>query len=84
MVADLCFVHCVCVSVLSFSCLLFVRSGIALSEANRMNLALPGLALAQQLYVSVQALGAGRQATTALTLALEAMNGIQAKKTENK
>jgi hypothetical protein len=42
-----------------------------------MGLALPGLALAQQLFVSVQALGAGRQATTALTLALEAMNGIK-------
>jgi len=50
---------------------------IGLSEANRMGLALPGLALAQQLFVSVQALGAGRQATTALTLALEAMNGIK-------
>lgn len=51
--------------------------GIAIREANAMGLSLPGLALAQQLYVSTQALGAGKQATTALTLALEALNGIQ-------
>lgn len=51
--------------------------GIALSEANRMGLALPGLALAQQLYVATQALGAGKQATTALILAIEAVNGIK-------
>lgn len=51
--------------------------GIALNEANKMNLALPGLTLAQQLYVATQAQGAGMQATTALTLALEAMNNIK-------
>ena len=51
--------------------------GIALAEARRMNLALPGLALAQQLYISVQALGHGRDGTHALVLALAAMSGIE-------
>ena len=37
--------------------------GIALEEAGRMRLSLPGLALAHQLYVAVQALGHGRQGT---------------------
>jgi len=56
----------------------FVKDlGIALSEAKRMQLALPGLALAEQLYVAVQAQGAGQQATTALLLALEALNGVK-------
>ncbi len=50
--------------------------GIALEEARRMGLALPGLALAHQLYVSVQALGHGRKGTHALYLALAAMSGI--------
>jgi 3-hydroxyisobutyrate dehydrogenase len=45
--------------------------GIALAEARRMNLALPGLALVQQLYVAVQAQGHGRKGTHALVLALE-------------
>jgi len=51
--------------------------GIALGEANKMKLSLPGLALAQQLYVATQAQGAGMQSTTALTLALEAINNIK-------
>jgi 3-hydroxyisobutyrate dehydrogenase and related beta-hydroxyacid dehydrogenases len=50
--------------------------GIALEEARRMGLALPGLALAHQLYVSVQALGHGKKGTHALLLALAAMSGI--------
>lgn len=50
--------------------------GIALEEARRMGLALPGLALAHQLYVSVQALGHGKKGTHALQLALAAMSGI--------
>lgn len=50
--------------------------GIALEEARRMGLALPGLALAHQLYVSVQALGHGRKGTHALQLALAALSGI--------
>jgi len=45
--------------------------GIALEEARRMNLALPGLALVHQLYVAVQAQGHGRKGTHALVLALE-------------
>ena len=44
--------------------------GIALAEARRMNLALPGLALAHQLYVAVQAQGHGRKGTHALMLGI--------------
>lgn len=44
--------------------------GIALDEARRMNLALPGLALANQLYVALKAQGHGRDGTQALMLAL--------------
>ncbi len=50
--------------------------GIALAEAKRMNLCLPGLALAQQLYVSLQAHGQGRSGTQALQLALAAMSDV--------
>jgi len=50
--------------------------GIALAEARRMNLALPGLALVQQLYIAVQAQGHGRKGTHALVLALEHLSGI--------
>ncbi len=52
--------------------------GIALAEARRMHLALPGLALVQQLYIAVQAQGHGRKGTHALVLALEHLSGIQA------
>jgi 3-hydroxyisobutyrate dehydrogenase len=52
--------------------------GIALAEARRMQLALPGLALVQQLYVAVQAQGHGRKGTHALVLALEHLSGSQA------
>ena len=45
--------------------------GIALAEAERMNLCLPGLALAKQLYEAVRAQGYGRKGTHALMLALE-------------
>jgi 3-hydroxyisobutyrate dehydrogenase len=45
--------------------------GIALDEAKRMGLSLPGLALANQLYVAVKAQGYGRKGTHALMLALE-------------
>ena len=48
---------------------------IALSEARRMNLALPGLALVHQIYKAVEAQGHGRKGTHALTLALEKLNG---------
>jgi 3-hydroxyisobutyrate dehydrogenase len=51
--------------------------GIALREAQQMNLALPGLALANQLYLAVQAQGFGRKGTHALMLALEQISGIK-------
>ena len=50
--------------------------GIALSEAKQMGLSLPGLALAEQLYLSVKAKGWGRNGTHALMLALAEMSGI--------
>lgn len=50
--------------------------GIALEESRRMNLSLPGLALVQQLYQSVSALGYELKGTQALTLALEHMAGL--------
>lgn len=50
----------------------FVKDmGIALEEARRRQLTLPGLSLAHQLYQRVQALGHGRSGTHALMLALE-------------
>ena len=54
--------------------------GIALAEAKRMGLALPGLALAHQLYIALQAQGHGRDGTHALELALASMSGIDWKK----
>jgi 3-hydroxyisobutyrate dehydrogenase len=48
--------------------------GIALDEARRMGIALPGLALAHQLYLAVQAQGHGKLGTHALALALEHLN----------
>ncbi|MGD2047139.1 MAG: NAD(P)-dependent oxidoreductase [Gemmatimonadota bacterium] len=55
----------------------FVKDmGIALSEARRMNLALPGLALAHQFYTAVIAQGRGRLGTHALHLALAELSGI--------
>jgi len=50
---------------------------IALDEAERMNLALPGLALAKQLYEAVRAQGYGRKGTHALMLALEHLSNIK-------
>jgi 3-hydroxyisobutyrate dehydrogenase len=55
----------------------FVKDmGIALEEARRMKISLPGLALAHQLYLSVQAQGHGKKGTHALMLALEHMSGL--------
>jgi 3-hydroxyisobutyrate dehydrogenase len=48
---------------------------IALAEAQRMQLALPGLALAHQLYVALQAQGHGRDGTQALIHALASISG---------
>jgi 3-hydroxyisobutyrate dehydrogenase len=50
--------------------------GIALEEARRMGLALPGLALAHQLYVALAAQGHARDGTHALELALASLSGI--------
>jgi 3-hydroxyisobutyrate dehydrogenase len=55
----------------------FVKDmGIALAEARRMNLALPGLALAQQLYVALVAQGGGRNGTHTLMLALASLSNV--------
>jgi 3-hydroxyisobutyrate dehydrogenase len=51
--------------------------GIALAEAEKMNIALPGLGLAKQLYEAVRAQGYGRKGTQALLLALEHINGVK-------
>lgn len=50
--------------------------GIALEESKRMGLCMPGLALANQLYVALKAQGHGRDGTHALELALARMSGI--------
>ena len=52
--------------------------GIALDEARRMNLSLPGLTLVHQLYLAVQAQGHGQCGTHALMLALEQMANTEA------
>jgi 3-hydroxyisobutyrate dehydrogenase len=55
----------------------FVKDmGIALAEARRMNLAMPGLALAEQLYVALMAQGKGRKGTHSLILALAALSNV--------
>src|SRR5437870_4577001 len=51
--------------------------GIALQEAKQMGLALPGLALANQLYLAVRAQGYGRKGTHALMLALEQLSNVR-------
>jgi 3-hydroxyisobutyrate dehydrogenase len=50
--------------------------GIALAEARRMGLALPGLALAEQLYQAVAAQGHARKGTHSLMLALAQLSGF--------
>lgn len=55
----------------------FVKDmGIALEEAHRMDLALPGLALSHQLYTALRAQGSGRLGTHALATALAQLSGI--------
>ncbi|VTU00052.1 oxidoreductase : 2-hydroxy-3-oxopropionate reductase OS=Planctomyces limnophilus (strain ATCC 43296 / DSM 3776 / IFAM 1008 / 290) GN=Plim_1371 PE=4 SV=1: NAD_binding_2: NAD_binding_11 [Gemmataceae bacterium] len=51
--------------------------GIALAEAEKMNLSLPGLGLAKQLYEAVRAQGMGRKGTHALLVALETLNNVK-------
>ena len=50
--------------------------GIALDEAKRMGLCLPGLALSHQLYLAVKAQGHGRDGTHCLSVALARLSGI--------
>ena len=50
---------------------------IALEEATRMGIVLPGLTLVNQLYQNVQTLGHGRSGTHALMLALEDLSKAQ-------
>lgn len=55
----------------------FVKDmGIALAEARRMRLSLPGLALAEQLYVALQAQGGGRKGIHGLLLALASLSDV--------
>ena len=49
---------------------------IALDEAERMGLCLPGLALAKQLYTMLKSMGGGRNGTHALIKVLETMSGM--------
>jgi 3-hydroxyisobutyrate dehydrogenase len=56
----------------------FVKDmGIALDEAKRMKLMLPGLALVHQMYVALQANGGGRNGTQALALVLEQLGNTK-------
>ncbi len=50
--------------------------GIALEESKRMGLSTPGLALAHQLYLALEAQGHGRAGTHALQLALARLSGV--------
>jgi 3-hydroxyisobutyrate dehydrogenase len=53
----------------------FVKDmGLALAEARRMRLSLPGLALAEQLYVALQAQGHGRDGTQSLIHAVASLS----------
>lgn len=55
----------------------FVKDmGIALDEAKRMKLSLPGLALAHQLYVALEAQGGSRNGTQALLLAMASLSEV--------
>jgi 3-hydroxyisobutyrate dehydrogenase len=51
--------------------------GIALEESKKMGIVMPGLALANQLYLAVQAEGYGRKGTHALMLALEHIANVK-------
>jgi 3-hydroxyisobutyrate dehydrogenase len=56
----------------------FVKDmGIALSEAKRMRIALPGLALVEQLYVAAMAQGLENMGTQALYRAVHSMNSVR-------
>ncbi|MGQ9616226.1 MAG: NAD(P)-dependent oxidoreductase [Spirochaetota bacterium] len=51
--------------------------GIALEEAERMNLSLPGLALAHQFYLAAHSMGLEKLGTHALALVYERLNGME-------
>ena len=56
----------------------FVKDmGIALREAEAMQLPVPGLAMARELYVSLQAQGLGRKGVQALILTLARLGGLE-------
>ncbi len=56
----------------------FVKDmGIALAEAKRMGIALPGLALVEQLYVAAMAQGLENMGTQALYIALKNLNAVK-------
>jgi len=57
----------------------FVKDmGIALDDAQKMNLSLPGLALVKQLYLALIAQGGARKGTQALIQALASLSNIDA------
>lgn len=59
----------------------FVKDmGIALDEAKRMGLVMPGLALAHQLYIALRSTGRGRNGVQALQLALAELAGVDWRK----
>ena len=49
--------------------------GIALAEARRMKLSLPGTALAEELYIAAQGQGLGEKGTHSLSIALGRVSG---------
>jgi 3-hydroxyisobutyrate dehydrogenase len=56
----------------------FVKDmGIALAEARRMGIALPGLALVEQLYIAAMAQGLENMGTQALYIALKNLNAVK-------
>lgn len=56
----------------------FVKDmGIALAEAKKMRIALPGLALVEQLYVAAMAQGLENMGTQALYIALKNLNAVK-------
>ena len=62
----------------------FVKDmGIALEEANKMGLSLPGLSMAHQLYIALQAQGGARLGTQALQKALASLSGLDWESRDN-
>ena len=63
----------------------FVKDlGIVLAESRRMNLSLPGLALAYSLYVALMAQGGAKNGTQALYIALARLNGMEKQAVQQK